>query len=120
MSRRTERVNELLRDALSALLRDELRDPRIGGLVSVTRVDVSPDLRRANAFVSVFGTDAERAGTMEALTHARPFLRRELSRRLRLRYTPDVEFISDTTIERAQEMTDLMRRNASERGEELR
>ena len=70
MSRRTERVNDLLREEISDLLRSDLRDPRIGGLVSVTHVDVSPDLRRAYAYVSVLGTDEERAGTMRALEHA--------------------------------------------------
>ena len=119
MSRRTERVNDLLRDEISDLLRSELRDPRIGGLVTVTHVDVSPDLRRASAFVSVLGTEEERASTMWALDHARPFLRRELSRRVRLRYTPDLEFVSDTSMARAQEMTDLMRKTAEERGETL-
>lgn len=119
MSRRTERVNDLLREEISDLLRSDLRDPRIGGLVTVTHVDVSPDLRRATAFVSVLGTEEERASTMRALDHARPFLRRELSRRLSLRYTPDVTFVSDTSIERAQEMTDLMRKTAQERGDTL-
>ncbi len=119
MSRRTERVNDLLREEISDLLRSDLRDPRIGGLVTVTQVDVSPDLRRATAFVSVLGTEEERASTMKALDHARPFLRRELSRRLSLRYTPDVTFVSDTSIERAQEMTDLMRKTAQERGDTL-
>ena len=119
MSRRTERVNDLLREEISDLLRSELRDPRIGGLVTVTHVDVSPDLRRAIAFVSVLGTEEERVSTMRALDHARPFLRRELSHRLKLRYTPDVTFVSDTSMERAQEMTDLMRKTAEERGEKL-
>ncbi len=119
MTRRTERVNELLREEIADLLRSELRDPRIGGLVSVTHVDVSPDLRKANAYVSVLGTEDERRSTMAALEHARPFLRRELSRRVSLRNTPDVSFLSDTSMERAQEMTDLMRKAADERGETL-
>ena len=119
MSRRTERVNELLREEISGLLRTDLRDPRIGGIVTVTHVDVSPDLRHALAYVSVLGTDEERASTLKALDHARPFLRRELSRRLTLRYTPDVAFMSDTSMAEAQEMTDLMRKTAEERGETL-
>lgn len=119
MSRRTDRVNDLLREELSTLLREDLRDPRIGGMVSITHVDVSPDLRRASAFVSVFGTGDERRATIAALTSARPFLRRELSRRLRLRYTPDLDFIDDRSIEEAQALTDLMRHNAEERGESL-
>jgi len=119
MSRRTERVNELLREEISELLHSDLRDPRIGGIVTVTHVDVSPDLRHALAYVSVLGTDEERASTLKALDHARPFLRRELSRRLTLRYTPDVAFLSDTSMAEAQEMTDLMRKTAEERGETL-
>ena len=119
MSRRTEQVNELLRQELSALIGRELSDPRISGIVSVTQVDVSPDLRHALAYVSVLGTDEERTGTLNALEHARPYLRRELSRRLSLRYTPDVAFVSDTSMAQAQEMTDLMRETAEERGETL-
>lgn len=119
MSRRTEKVNEVLREELSELLRGELRDPRITGMVSVTHVDVSPDLRRATAFVSVLGTEDERVETVAGLNHARPFLRRELSRRLTLRTTPDVEFVLDNSMELAQELTDQMRRNAEERGDLL-
>ena len=119
MSRRTEQVNELLRQELSGLIGRELSDPRISGIVSITRVDVSPDLRHALAYVSVLGTDDERASTLTALDHARPYLRRELSRRLSLRYTPDVAFLGDTSMAQAQEMTDLMRRTAEERGDTL-
>jgi ribosome-binding factor A len=91
----------------------------MSGLVSITHVDVSPDLRNASAFVSVLGSDDDRASTMQALQHARPFIRRELGRRLRLRTIPDVRFVSDTSIEQAQELTDAMRRNAEERGESM-
>ena len=56
MSRRTEQVNELLRQELSGLLSREVRDPRVSGIVSITSVDVSPDLRRAHVWVSVYGT----------------------------------------------------------------
>ncbi len=119
MSERTERVNALLREEISNLIRDDIRDPRMAGIVSVTQVDVSPDLRNASVHISVLGDDEERAGTMEALDHARPFVRRELGRRLHLRTIPAVRFISDTSIADAQALTDLMRRNAEERGEGL-
>jgi ribosome-binding factor A len=112
-------VSALLREEISTLLRDEIRDPRMSGMISVTHVDVSPDLRNAAAFVSVLGSDEDRASTMQALEHARPFVRRELGRRLRLRTIPDVQFVSDTSIAQAQELTDRMRRNAEERGERL-
>lgn len=119
MSRRTEQVNELLREELSGLLAREVRDPRVSGIVSITGVDVSPDLRHAKVWVSVYGSDEDRASTMEALHAARAFLRRELSHRLHLKNTPDLVFEADTTMERAQELTDIMRRNAEERGEHL-
>lgn len=119
MTQRTERVSALLREEIATLVRDEIRDPRMSGMVSVTHVDVSPDLRNASAFVSVLGSDEDRASTMEALEHARPFVRRELGRRLHLRAIPDVRFVSDTSIEQAQELTDRMRRNAEERGESM-
>lgn len=119
MSRRTERVKELLREEIADLLRSELRDPRLGGLLTVTQVDVTPDLRRAHVFISVLGTEEERTATMRALGHARAYIRRELGQRLRLRYTPEVDFLLDTSMERAQQMTDVMRQNAAERGESL-
>jgi ribosome-binding factor A len=119
MSRRTERVSDLLREEISTLVREELHDPRIGGLVTITEVDVSPDLRRADVFVSVLGSDEQRASTLQALDHARPFVKRELSRRLSLRYLPDVHFQDDRSLERAQEMTNLLRGTAEERGETL-
>ena len=119
MSRRTEQVNELLREELSGLLAREVRDPRVSGIVSITGVDVSPDLRHAKVWVSVYGSDEDRASPMEALHAARAFLRRELSHRLHLKNTPDLVFEADTTMERAQELTDIMRRNAEERGEHL-
>jgi ribosome-binding factor A len=119
MSRRTERVSDLLREEISSLVRNELRDPRLGGLVTITGVDVSPDLRRAYVSVSVLGSDDERTSTMEALEHARPFVKRELAQRLKLRYIPDVRFVSDTSIERAQKLTDMLRQTAADRGETL-
>jgi ribosome-binding factor A len=119
MSRRTARVNDLIREELSTLIREELRDPRLHGLLTITRVDVSPDLRQARAHISVLGTDEERTSTMQALTSARQFLRHELGKRVVLRYTPNLRFVSDTSMAEAQEMTDLMRQTAAERGETL-
>jgi len=119
MTRRTDQINDLLRAELSDLLREEVNDPRVHGLVTITRVDVSPDLRQARAYVSVLGSDDDRRSTMEALESARPFLRRELGTRVKLRYTPNLRFVSDTSMEEAQEMTDLLRQTAAERGETL-
>ncbi len=117
-SHRHERLAGQLLVELSELISQELRDPRVG-FATVTEVKVSPDLRHARVFVSVMGTDDDRTGTMAALDSARPFVRRELGRRVRLRSTPDVRFVSDTSLEDAQHLTDLMRKTAAERGEQL-
>ena len=117
MSERTLRVGSLLQEELSDLIRRELRDPRIAELLTVTHVDVAPDLKSARAFISVMGTEEEQNGTMAALEHARPFVRRELGKRLRMRSTPDVRFIADDSMQKAQELTELMRKNAAERGD---
>ena len=107
MSRRTQRVADVLRGELSDLLLRQVHDPRIK-LVSVTDVDVSPDLRRALVKVSVLGTDEERTGTVEALQHARGFLRRELAHRLRLRVTPELVFELDRGAEHSQKIAELL------------
>ena len=119
MSRRVDQINDMLRSELAELLLEEINDPRMHGLVTVTRVDVSPDLRNARAYISVLGTDDDRRSTMEALSSARPFLRREIGKRVALRYIPNFRFVSDTSMEEAQVMTDLMRQTAAERGETL-
>jgi len=119
MTRRTDQVNELLREELASLIQRDLQDPRLHGVISITRVDVSPDLARAHAYVSVLGSDEDRASTLAALTSARSFLRRAIGKRLRIRRAPELDFVSDTSMQRAQELTDLMRRNAEERGEQL-
>lgn len=107
MSRRTQRVADVLRGELADLLLRQVHDPRIK-LVSVTDVDVSPDLRRALVKVSVLGSDEERAGAVEALQHARGFLRRELARRLRLRVTPELVFELDRGAEHSQKIAELL------------
>src|SRR5439155_25283107 len=119
MTERTERINSLIREELSTLVREELHDPRVAGRVTITQIATSPDLRHAIAFVSVLGTQEERDSTMRALHPARPLLRRELAPRMTSKNTPDLDFRLDTSMERAQELTEIMRRNAAGRGEEV-
>jgi ribosome-binding factor A len=109
MSRRSARLNVLLRQELAVLIRAELRDPRLADIVSVTHVDVSPDLNTALVYASVLGDDDAKALTMEALTAAAPFLRRRLGERVRVRRIPALHFRLDETIERAADMLRLMR-----------
>ncbi len=99
MSRRTERVNELIRHELSDLLLREVRDPRLGGLISITRVEVSPDLYNARISVSVMSETASPADAIKALNAAAGFLHKELVHRLDIRRVPFLTFELDTTIE---------------------
>jgi ribosome-binding factor A len=96
--RRNERVAEEIRGVLADAIR-EVRDPAVG-FVTLTGVDLSPDLRQARVFVSRLGTEPERDAAVAALNHAVPFLRHAVATRARLRYTPALRFVSDPTIER--------------------
>lgn len=107
MSFRPERLAEAIKKEVSELLREELKDPRIG-FVSITSVEVSKDLRYANIFASVFGDPAEQKTTIEALQKAHGFFRSELSRRIRLRYTPEITFKLDESIGRGSRLIALM------------
>ena len=110
MSRRLQRLNHLFREELSELIRTELSDPRLGEIVSIVRVEVSPDLENATAFVSVLGDAEAKSATIQALSHAGPFLRRHLLARLRIRRVPHLHFLLDESIEEAARVLDLMRR----------
>jgi ribosome-binding factor A len=117
MTRRTERVNELLREELSALIQREVKDPRMGsGLTSITAVEVSPDLHHANVFVSHLGPEAEREGVLIALQHASRFLQKELVHRLDLRRVPDFIFRFDPSIERGARLASLIHQVSDDSG----
>lgn len=107
MSRRTQRVNELLRERLSELLLRDLKDPRIHGLVTITAVEVSPDLRTARVFVSVLGNSQEREATLQGLRSAAGFLHRALGG-LSLRRAPELTFVADDSMERADRLLRLL------------
>ena len=108
MTRRTERLNHLLRQEITDLLQREAKDPRLSAMVSVTRVSVSSDLRYAKVFISVLGTEEEKKGVLAGLHAASGFLRRELSGRLSIRYTPELSFFYDDTMEQAGRVIQLI------------
>ncbi len=103
MTRRTQQVGEFLREELTDIIRREVKDPRVG-FMSVTRVDVPPDLRSARVYVSVLGTDEERVATLTALRSASGFIRHHLKPRLRMRQIPDLEFRDDRSMEHADQI----------------
>ena len=108
MSKRTERVADLIRRELADILMNRMRDPRLG-FVSVTGVEVSPDLGHAVVFLSSLDGAEKRAEIIKVLSGAVPFLRRELAPRLGLREVPTLRFIYDESIERGARIEDLLR-----------
>jgi ribosome-binding factor A len=107
MSQRTDRVDELLRQEITAILTKEIADPQIG-FATVTDVETSPDLRHARVWVSVIGQRAERDATLRALERAMGYVRRELGTRLRLRRIPELQVRLDDSAERGTRVLRLL------------
>ena len=107
MSRRTERLSEEIREEVALLIASELKDPRIG-FVTVTRVEVTPDLRTARIYVGVLGTEKQRTTSLAGLKQGAGFLRRALGRTLRLRYTPELVFQYDEGLEASDRVAKLL------------
>ena len=100
------RVNEAVREVVSEGV-NELKDPRIG-FVTVTGVETSTDLRHARVFVSVLGSDAKRAKTLDGLAAAHGVLQARVAKELRMKRTPQLAFEYDPTVERGVRMTQLI------------
>lgn len=113
MVRRLEKVNVLLREAISEVVTGELSDPRMASLVSVTEVDCSSDLRRAKVFVSVLGSNEEKISSLEALKSASGFVNHRLKSTVTLRSIPQLDFRIDESLEFGAEILDKIKHNAS-------
>ncbi len=108
MSRRTDRINGLLREEISLLLSRQIKDPRLQGVISITQVKTSSDLRNARVFVSVMGDAETRETALEGIQSAAAYLRRELRDRLKLRYVPFFSFHLDDSMETADAVLRIM------------
>ena len=105
---RIGRINEEIQRELSALLRT-VKDPRLqGGMLTVTHVDTTSDLRYARVYISVLDKDQEK-DVLKGLKSAGGFLRRELGRALQLRYTPELQFIADDSIQHGAHILEILR-----------
>ena len=107
MPDRMRRVNEAVREVLSARIAGGLKDPRIG-FVTVTGVETSPDLRHARVYVSVLGSEEEREESLAGLGSSHGILQREIARELRMKRTPTLEFVYDESIERGMRISELL------------
>src|SRR5919108_5414626 len=110
---RLRRVNRAVRQVLSDAITQDVKDPRVG-FVTVTAVEVSPDLRHARVFVSVLGEQPERDASLAGLEAAHGFLQRRIAGELRLKHTPTLDFALDDALERGQRVSELIDREVGE------
>lgn len=109
MNTRGERIRKTLIKEISEIIQQRIKDPRIqGNIISVTDVELSPDYRYARVYISVFGDKEEKEAKIEAIEESAPFIRKEIGRRVRLRYTPELKFILDESLEKGRKITDIL------------
>jgi ribosome-binding factor A len=108
--RRSQRLAEEIRETVARIIADGLNDPRIG-FVTVTRASITADLRTARVYVGVLGDDFQRKKTLAGLAQAAGFIRRELGRRIRVRYTPELTFQYDSGLDATDRVAQLLEEN---------
>lgn len=106
--RRTDRINEQLKQEISLIVRDEVRDPRVG-LATITAVQASPELDHAKVFVTSLGDEEEREEIVAGLRSAAAFIRKELGNRLHMRRIPELHFEADRVMAEAMRIEQLLR-----------
>ena len=107
-NRRADRVGAAIREEIATFLAESAKDPRIVGFVTVTGVDVTQDLRHAKVFVSVMGSDTEKAATFEGLASTASHLFSRFGRALRFRASPEIHFREDESVARAARIESLL------------
>ena len=108
MSRRVDRVNELLRLEISQLLARQVKDPRLSGVITITEVRAAPDLRTALVLVSVMGDNETKKTALAGIQSAAKFMRRELRDRVSLRYVPFLSFTLDDSLESSDRLMGML------------
>ena len=108
MNRRIERINSQLRSEISKMILTDIKDPRISGVVSITRVETTGDMSYAKVYVSVYGSETDKRNTLKAMSSAKGFIQNELLHRLAIRRPPSLSFRLDETIEQGNEILELL------------
>ncbi|MBM3142579.1 MAG: 30S ribosome-binding factor RbfA [Chloroflexi bacterium] len=113
MTRRAERVSSIIQQEISDLLREQVNDPRLTSLISITKVSTSPDLRLTKVFISTLGNKVNKNEILQGFAAASGFLRKQLANRLKLKHMPELSFHLDDSIERGAEVLRLIEQVAS-------
>lgn len=113
MTNRLARVRENIKEVVGIVIETKLKDPRVE-MVTITDVDISPDLRHCKIFFSTLGDKKEHDRALEGLTSAAGFIRGELGRSLKMKYTPELEFHFDKSVEHGARISEILRKIKSE------
>lgn len=115
MVQRTDRLNSLLKEVLSEVIRNDVKNPHVSELITVTRVDITKDLRHAKVYISVIGTNENKAETMDALQTAAGFIAVNASKKVVMRYFPDLTFKLDDSVDKHMRIQQLLSEISAER-----
>ena len=107
---RSDRINEEVKKEVSSIIQNDLKDPRITAMVTVTKVDVTKDLMYAKVYVSIFGSEESKAETFTAIKNSLGFIRKEVSHRIKLRHTPQFTLELDTNIEQGMHINNILQK----------
>lgn len=110
MTKRTERLNSLLKEVISEVIRKDVRDPLVAEFTTVTQVDISKDLHHAKVYISVIGTEQQRKETVEALEGAAGFIGVHASKKVVMRYFPTLTFRLDTSVDKQMKIDSLLKK----------
>lgn len=110
MINRTDRLNSLLKEVISEVIHKEVRNPQVAEFTSVTEVDISKDLHHAKVYVSVIGTEQQRKETVEALESAAGFIGVHASKKVTMRYFPQLTFRLDTSVDKQMKIDSLLKK----------
>lgn len=107
---RTSAIQSEFKRVLSDILKNEMKDPRISEMASVTHVELSRDLKYAKAYISVYDSDKLKKSTIETLTHAEHYIKNEVGARMRMRRLPEITFLLDTSIEYSSKISEMLKK----------
>lgn len=113
--KRTDRLNSLLKEVISEVIRKDVRNPHVTELVTVTRVNISKDLRHAKVFISVIGSEQDKIETIEALNSAAGFIAVQSSHKVVMRYFPELVFKLDDSVEKHMRIEEILNKISAER-----
>ena len=112
---RTDRLNSLLKEVISEVIRKDVRNPHVTELITVTRVQISKDLRHAKVFISVIGSEQDKIETIEALNSAAGFIAVQSSHKVVMRYFPELVFKLDDSVEKHMRIEEILNKISEER-----